>query len=61
MNTFIIIWLSVLTIAFVINAISTREDIKGLSDVGAEMYGWYQDVMQKFGHIIKTHKDAFKS
>ena len=43
METITIIWLSILTISFIINTISTREKIKGLSEVGAEMYGWYQD------------------
>ena len=47
MTAFILIWLSILSIAFIIYALNSKDNMRGTIELMSEMYSWYMDKVEK--------------
>ena len=47
MTAFILIWLSILSIAFIIYALNSKDNMRGTTELMSEMYSWYMDKVEK--------------
>ena len=47
MTTLILIWLSILTIAFIVYALNSKDNMRGTIELMSEMYSWYMDKVEQ--------------